>query len=298
MLGSGRLAQSKPRRRVALTSGSDRACGARQAGLFTGQPRAGCNNRSGKHPRGWRDAWRTSTVRWRQQSRWQAERRRICLCRLRAGTGRGAARPMMRRALNFSAAWRSRTGMPLVWWSRLAGFPGRAPHQRLRSARRRRCAFGLPHKFRHYFYGASPEATQRLINRLLERHPGLCVAGHRSPPRCVLSPRRRTLPISLRSTKLNQISSGWGLGMPKQEEMDGRGLPHLGKIQGDSAHRRRHERLPLPRGRETTGSGLDAASGAGMVVPLTDRAAPICSPLPARQLAFHRPPMLQQATGL
>ena len=71
--------------------------------------------------------------------------------------------------------------MPLVWWSRLAGFS---------QARRvcgsdlldEVCAYGVPRKYRHYFYGASPRVLELLVDRLQRRHPGLIVAGYRSPP--------------------------------------------------------------------------------------------------------------------
>ena len=44
------------------------------------------------------------------------------------------------------------------------------------------CAYGVPRKYRHYFYGASPRVLELLIDRLQRRHPGLVVAGYRSPP--------------------------------------------------------------------------------------------------------------------
>jgi UDP-N-acetyl-D-mannosaminuronic acid transferase (WecB/TagA/CpsF family) len=47
---------------------------------------------------------------------------------------------------------------------------------------------GFDRKFRHYFYGARPRVVEQLIDQLQKRHPGLCVAGYRSPPFRPLAP--------------------------------------------------------------------------------------------------------------
>ena len=44
------------------------------------------------------------------------------------------------------------------------------------------CADGVARNYRHYFYGGSPKVVQLLVDRLQQRHPGLIVAGHHSPP--------------------------------------------------------------------------------------------------------------------
>ena len=157
--------------------------------------------------------------------RWRAERRQEYVCVVSVQGLVAAQRdPMMRRALN-QCGMAIEDGMPLVWWSRLAGFP-RARRIGGSDLLDEACAFGLPHKFRHYFYGASPKATQQLINRLLERHPGLCVAGHRSPPLRPQSPAEDAADIAA----INEAEPDFvwvGLGMPKQEKWM---VEHLGKI--------------------------------------------------------------------
>ena len=116
-------------------------------------------------------------------------------------------------------------GMPLVWWSRPAGFS---------HARRvcgsdlldKVCAHGVPNKFRHYFYGASPKVLEQLIDRLQKRHPGLCVAGYRSPPFRPLTPAEDAADIAA----INEAEPDFvwvGLGMPKQEKWM---VEHLEKV--------------------------------------------------------------------
>ena len=88
------------------------------------------------------------------------------------------------------------------------------------------CAFGRPHKFRHYFYGATPKVVEQLIDRLQKRHPGLSVAGYRSPPFRPLTPAEDAADIAA----INEAEPDFvwvGLGMPKQENWM---VEHLGKI--------------------------------------------------------------------
>ena len=66
--------------------------------------------------------------------------------------------PVIWNALNHCGI-ATEDGMPLVWWSRLAGFP---------QARRvsgsdlldEVCAFGVAPRFRYYFFGASPKVVE------------------------------------------------------------------------------------------------------------------------------------------
>ena len=157
--------------------------------------------------------------------RWRAERRQEYVCVVSVhGLVVAQRDPVIRHALNH-CGMATEDGMPLVWWSRLAGF---------REARRvcgsdlldEVCAFGVPRKFRHYFYGASPKVLEQLIDRLQKRHPGLCVAGYRSPPFRPLTPAEDAADIAA----INEAEPDFvwvGLGMPKQEKWM---VEHLGKI--------------------------------------------------------------------
>ena len=157
--------------------------------------------------------------------RWRTEKRREYVCVVSVhGLVVAQRDPAIRHALNH-CGMATEDGMPLVWWSRLAGF---------REARRvcgsdlldEVCAFGRPHKFRHYFYGATPKVVEQLIDRLQKRHPGLSVAGYRSPPFRPLTPAEDAADIAA----INEAEPDFvwvGLGMPKQENWM---VEHLGKI--------------------------------------------------------------------
>ena len=157
--------------------------------------------------------------------RWRAERRREYVCVVSVhGLVVAQHDPAIRNALNH-CGMATEDGMPLVWWSRLAGFS---------QARRvcgsdlldEVCAYGVPHKFRHYFYGASPKVLNQLIERLEKRHPGLCVAGYRSPPFRPLTSAEDAADIA--AINETQPDFVWvGLGMPKQEKWM---VEHLGRI--------------------------------------------------------------------
>ena len=156
---------------------------------------------------------------------WRIERRREYVCLISVhGLVVAQREPTIRSALN-RCGLAAEDGMPLVWWSRLAGFS---------QARRvcgsdlldEVCAYGLPRKYRHYFYGASPRVLELLVDRLQRRHPGLIVAGHRSPPFRPLTSAEDAEDIAA----INEARPDFvwvGLGMPKQERWM---VEHLGKI--------------------------------------------------------------------
>ena len=157
--------------------------------------------------------------------RWRAERRQEYVCVVSVhGLVVAQRDPAIRRALNH-CGMATEDGTPLVWWSRLAGYP---------EARRvcgsdlldELCAFGVPRKFRHYFYGASQEVLEKLVARLEKRHPGLCTVGYRSPPFRPATPAEDAADIAA----INEAEPDFvwvGLGMPKQEKWM---VEHLGKI--------------------------------------------------------------------
>jgi N-acetylglucosaminyldiphosphoundecaprenol N-acetyl-beta-D-mannosaminyltransferase len=157
--------------------------------------------------------------------RWRAERRQEYVCVVSVhGLVVAQRDPMIRHALNH-CGMATEDGMPLVWWTRLAGFP-RARRVCGSDLLDEVCAFGLPHKFRHYFYGASPKVVEQLIDRLQKRHPGLSVAGYCSPPFRPLTPAEDAADIAA----INEAEPDFvwvGLGMPKQEKWM---VEHLGKI--------------------------------------------------------------------
>ena len=132
--------------------------------------------------------------------------------------------PTIRHALNH-CGMAIEAGMPLVWWSRLAGFSQarRVCGSDLLDAA---CARGVQRGFRHYFYGATPKVTERLIHRLQKRHPGLCVTGYRCPPFRPLTPVEDAAEIA--AINAAEPDFVWvGLGTPEQEKWM---VDHLGKI--------------------------------------------------------------------
>jgi N-acetylglucosaminyldiphosphoundecaprenol N-acetyl-beta-D-mannosaminyltransferase len=157
--------------------------------------------------------------------RWRVEGRREYVCVVSVhGLVVAQRDPAIRHALN-RCSMATEDGMPLVWWSRLAGFS---------QARRvcgsdlldKACAYGAPNKFRHYFYGATPKVLEQLIERLKKRHPDLCVAGYHSPPFRPLTESEDAADIAT----INEAKPDFvwvGLGMPKQEKWM---VAHLGKI--------------------------------------------------------------------
>jgi len=157
--------------------------------------------------------------------RWRAERRQEYVCVVSVhGLVMAQRDPTIRHALNH-CGMATEDGMPLVWWSRLAGFSQarRVCGSDLLDAA---CAHGVPRGFRHYFYGATPKVVERLIDRLQKRHPGVCVTGYRSPPFRPLTPAEDAAEIA--AINAAEPDFVWvGLGMPKQEKWM---AEHLGKI--------------------------------------------------------------------
>jgi N-acetylglucosaminyldiphosphoundecaprenol N-acetyl-beta-D-mannosaminyltransferase len=156
---------------------------------------------------------------------WRIERRREYVCCVSVhGLVVAQRDPIVRTALNHCGL-AAEDGMPLVWWSRLAGFSGArrvTGYDLLDNV----CAYGVPRKYRHYFYGASPRVLELLVDRLRRRHPGLILAGHRSPPFRPLSAAEDAADIAA----INEARPDFvwvGLGMPKQERWM---VEHIGKI--------------------------------------------------------------------
>ena len=157
--------------------------------------------------------------------RWRAERRTEYVCVVSVHGLVAAQRdPTIRHALN-QCGMATEDGMPIVWWSRLAGFSKarRVCGSDLLDAA---CARGVQRGFRHYFYGAAPKVTERLIHRLQKRHPGLCVTGYRCPPFRPLTSVEHAAEIA--AINAAEPDFVWvGLGTPEQEKWM---LEHLGKV--------------------------------------------------------------------
>lgn len=157
---------------------------------------------------------------------WREEQRRDYVCVVSVhGLVVSQRDAVIRGALN-RCGMATQDGMPLVWWSRLAG---------LRDARRvcgsdlldHVCSHGVPRGYRHYFYGGSPKVVRQLAERLQQRHPGLVVAGYHSPPFRTLTEEEDAAEVD--AINATQPDFVWvGLGMPKQEKWM---VAHLGKVQ-------------------------------------------------------------------
>jgi N-acetylglucosaminyldiphosphoundecaprenol N-acetyl-beta-D-mannosaminyltransferase len=158
--------------------------------------------------------------------KWRAERRHDYVCVVSVhGLVVSQRDPEIRDALNH-CGMATEDGMPLVWWSRLAGFSQarRVCGSDLMDAV---CAHGVARGWRHYFYGGSPRVVELLVERLQQRHPGMIVAGHRSPPFRPLTVAEDAADIAaINETRPDFV---WvGLGMPKQEKWM---VAHLGKVE-------------------------------------------------------------------
>ena len=206
----------------------------------------------------------------------------IRLCRLRAGTGRGAARPDdAARASNQRMAIED--GMPLVWWSRLAGFP---------RARRIGGSDSLLDE------ACRPAATPPLLlwgQPVRDTTADQSITGASSwplrswpsftPPLRPQSPAEDAADIAA----INEAEPDFvwvGLGMPKQEN-------GWSSISARSRRQRSSAPSALPfhfTWARNHGFRFGCSKRGWNGCSATDRAAPVCSPsLPARQLAFHRP---------
>jgi N-acetylglucosaminyldiphosphoundecaprenol N-acetyl-beta-D-mannosaminyltransferase len=156
---------------------------------------------------------------------WHQEGRRGYVCCVCVhGVVTAQRDPVIRRTLN-QAGLATADGIPLVWWSRRAGFAKarRVCGPDLLDAM---CAFGVQRGHRHYFYGGSPQVVARLVSRLTQRHPGLVIAGYHSPPfRQLTSKEDEADVVAINEARPDYV---WvGLGMPKQEKWI---AAHVGRI--------------------------------------------------------------------
>jgi N-acetylglucosaminyldiphosphoundecaprenol N-acetyl-beta-D-mannosaminyltransferase len=119
------------------------------------------------------------------------------------------------RAIHNAAGMVVPDGMPLVWLSRLHGFRGvdrvYGPDLLLAC-----CDRSVATGYRHFFFGGGPGVPERLIECLVARYPGLCVAGGFSPPFRAPTPEEDVAVVDRINAARPDIV--WvGLSTPKQE---------------------------------------------------------------------------------
>jgi N-acetylglucosaminyldiphosphoundecaprenol N-acetyl-beta-D-mannosaminyltransferase len=156
---------------------------------------------------------------------WRRERRREYVCCVSVHGLVTAQRDHEIRNIINRAGLATEDGMPLVWWSRRAGF-AQAGHVCGSDLLDAMCAIAVQRGHRHYFYGGSPRVVDQLVSRLARRYPGLLIAGYRSPPFRPLSPEEDAADVSA----INEACPDYvwvGLGMPKQEKWM---ASHVGRI--------------------------------------------------------------------
>lgn len=158
--------------------------------------------------------------------KWRAEERREYVCCVSVhGLVEAQRDPEVRSALNRSGL-STEDGMPLVWWCQRSGYPT-AVQVCGTDLLLALCERSPQRGYRHYFYGGSPRVIETLVARVVQRFPGLIVAGYRSPPFRPLTQEEESADIrAINETRPDFV---WvGLGMPKQEKWMAQ---HVGKIQ-------------------------------------------------------------------
>jgi N-acetylglucosaminyldiphosphoundecaprenol N-acetyl-beta-D-mannosaminyltransferase len=123
--------------------------------------------------------------------------------------------PALRLVLN-QAGMITSDGMPLVWLCRRARGPhaGRVYGPDLLMAA---CEHGLKAERRHYFLGGAPGVADELARRLMERFPGLKIAGAYSPPFGDAPDAQNEAEVARRINAAKPDFLWVGLGAPKQE---------------------------------------------------------------------------------
>lgn len=132
--------------------------------------------------------------------------------------------PALRRIYNRSGLT-TPDGMPLVWLSRLSGFPSveRVYGPDLLLAL---CEHGLDRGYRHFFYGGGPGVAEALAARLRARFPGLQIVGTYTPPFRPLTPAEDAAMVATINAAGPDIV--WvGLSTPKQDRWM---AEHVGRL--------------------------------------------------------------------
>ncbi|WP_425414091.1 WecB/TagA/CpsF family glycosyltransferase [Pleomorphomonas oryzae] len=123
-------------------------------------------------------------------------------------------------------------GMPLVWIGRLMGYGkaiGRVTGADLVDAL---CSHSLYTGQSHYFYGGKPGVAAEMARRLVEKFPGLKIAGVFSPPMRALGRGQATsdeIYSEIENIRISRPDFVWvGISSPKQEIWMDLATPLLG----------------------------------------------------------------------
>jgi N-acetylglucosaminyldiphosphoundecaprenol N-acetyl-beta-D-mannosaminyltransferase len=146
---------------------------------------------------------------------WIAQRDRQYVCVSGIHGVMESQRDARLRGIHNAAGMVTPDGMPLVWLSRLKGFPfvERVYGPDLLLAF---CERSVTAGYRHFFYGGAPGVAERLIQRLRARFPGLRIVGSYSPPFRPLTPVESEMVVQMINAAEPDVV--WvGLGTPKQE---------------------------------------------------------------------------------
>lgn len=106
-------------------------------------------------------------------------------------------------------------GMAVVWIGRILG------HKNIRRVygpelMQNICGISLKKRYKHYFYGSSPEVVNKLKEKLKEKYPGLIISGSFSPPFRQLTEEEDNR-IVAEINRSNPDIVWVGLGSPKQD---------------------------------------------------------------------------------
>lgn len=157
--------------------------------------------------------------------RWIAQRRPHYVCVTTVHGVMESQRDQDLRRIHNAAGLVTPDGMPLVWLSRLRGFPRvrRVYGPDLMLAL---CRHSVKMGYRHFFYGGDRDVPDRLAANLRRRFPGLLVAGTYAPPfRPLTVEEDERIVRTINETGADVV---WvGLGTPKQEYWMAR---HLGRL--------------------------------------------------------------------
>jgi N-acetylglucosaminyldiphosphoundecaprenol N-acetyl-beta-D-mannosaminyltransferase len=107
-------------------------------------------------------------------------------------------------------------GMPVAWAARLLGWPIEK-NIRGTTLMLRLCELAKQQNYSIFVYGSEQETLWELITQLLERFPGLRIAGYHSPPFRKLEPDEESRIINIINSRSVDILFV-GLGAPKQEK--------------------------------------------------------------------------------
>ncbi|HTD47401.1 MAG TPA: WecB/TagA/CpsF family glycosyltransferase [bacterium] len=157
--------------------------------------------------------------------RWIARRRQHYVCVTTVHGVMECQRDQDLRRIHNTAGLVTPDGMPLVWLSRLMGFPHvqRVYGPDLMLAL---CSHSATRGYRHFFFGGDRDVPDRLTANLQRRFPGLLVAGAYAPPFRPLTADEDDRIVRTINDAAPDIV--WvGLGTPKQEYWMAR---HVGRL--------------------------------------------------------------------